>query len=67
MIIKHYVMGKWLAREFRSYLDGLRFMCYEIDWREERGWFEHHFFVKGDLNAILWLESHIERQTAENN
>ena len=67
MIAKHYVVGKWLVREFRSYLNGLKFLGYEIDWHEEKSWFEHQFFVKGDVVAMSILDSHIEKQATESN
>ena len=65
MISKDYVVGKLLVRKFRAYLTGLKYMGYELDWLEQKDWFENHFFVKGNMESIMRIESAIERAATE--
>jgi hypothetical protein len=62
---QHYVLSWLLAKKFKTYLDGLRFMGYEFEYQMNRDWFEYHFFVRGNLESIQRINSSLERAVTE--
>lgn len=53
----YYEIGALHRREFRSLLKRLKFIYEDLTWEEDRGWIESIFYVSGNLEAILRLNS----------
>lgn len=52
-----FTVGLLLRREFRRYLEYVRFSGAHIEWIEQKGWLDSEFLVRGPVEQVLKIQT----------